>query len=229
MWKIRIFYVLLSLIVIGIVKESVWTKPRFKLDEKARGKFAELPGQIKAEFVGSDKYWHYSIVNGELLLRTVKDFPPAHLEKRPYIDFAKDVPNGLPKIEGLEYYGPYRLSPDKSLMFLSLSSEGGYVPKDFAVIQMEEKELLFQRKNNHKIEDVAWSPDSNMFAVLSQSFRIHLGISGIFAFMVAHPVLVCKYYLSIYDRRGNLLITAEVASGLIGGGGQVSWGKPEGM
>jgi hypothetical protein len=193
------------------------------LNEKATGKFAELPGQIKAEFVGSGKYWHYSIVNGKLLLQNIKDFPPAHLEKRPYIDFAKDVPNGLPKIEGLKYHGPYRLSPDRSLMFLALSSEGGYLSKDFVLIQMEEKGLLFQRKNNDKIEDVAWSPDSNMFAVVSQSFRIYLGVEGIFGFILAHPVMVCKYYLSIYDRRGNLLINTEVASGLIGGGGQVSW------
>ena len=41
--------------------------------------------------------------------------------------------------------------------------------------------------------------------------------------MFGHPVMVCKYYLSIYDRRGNLLINTEVASGLLGGGGQVSW------
>jgi hypothetical protein len=102
----------------------------------------------------------------------VKDFPPAHLEEQPYIYFSKDVPDGVPKIVGLKYYGPYRLSPDKSLMFLSLSSEGGYVPKDFAVIQMEEKELLFQRKNNHKIEDVARTPDSNMFHNIARSFHI---------------------------------------------------------
>ena len=225
MRKITIFYVILILIAIGIVKESIWTKPRFKLGEKARTKFAELPGQIKVEFVGSDKYWHYSIENGELLLRAVKDYPPAHLEMRPYIYFDKDIPNGLPKIKDLKYYGPYRLSPDNSILFLSLASEWGYLPKDFVLIQMEKKEFLYQRKNNHTIADVAWSPDSNMFVVLNMSFRVHLGISGILAFMLAHPVMVCKFYLTVYDRLGNLLVNTEVASGLIGGGGQVSWEK----
>jgi len=35
-WRIKIFYVVLGLIVIGIAKESIWTKPRFKLHAEAK-------------------------------------------------------------------------------------------------------------------------------------------------------------------------------------------------
>jgi len=223
MWKMRILYVFVGLIVIWIGKESIWTKPAFRMDQKARGKLAELPGRIKVEFVDSEKYWEYFIAKGELVLGGVKDVPPAHLEIQPYIYFAKDTPNWLPKIEGLKYYGPYRLSPDKSLMFLSLSSKDAYIPKDFVLIQMEGIKLLFERKNCHWIEDMAWSPDSNMFAVLNMSTRLYFGVSGILSFVLRHPVMVCKCYLSIYDKRGNLLINAEVASGLLAGGGRVYW------
>lgn len=223
MWKLKILYIFLCLSIIAC------NNARFKLDEEARGRLSEMPGQIEVKFVGSKKYWHYSIVKGELFLQSKKDFPPAYLEKRPYIYFPKEVPNGLPMIQGFEYHGPYRLSPDNTLMVLSISSatKGASSSKDFVLIQWEKKEILFQRKSNNKylVEDIAWSPDSSMFAVLDESRRRSFSILAIISYMLGHPVDVCKYYLSIYDRKGNLLVNTEVASGLLGGGGQVSWAK----
>ncbi len=232
MRKLKVFYVFLGLMVLGVVGESILTRPRFKLDEKAKVKLAEIPGEIEVKFVGSKKYWDYSIVNGELLLRALGDFPPAHLEARPYIYFAKEVPDGLPKIVDFKYYGPYRESPDKSVMFLSLSSKERYFPRDFVLIQMNNKGLPFGKKEHaHWIEDMAWSPNSSMFAVLGNSSRIYFGATGILSVLFGHPVDICKYYLSVYDRQGNLLLDTPVASGVLGGGGRVYWqdkGKIEG-
>ena len=221
MWKIKIIYLFLTLIMIAC------TNPQYELDEEARGKLSEIPGQIELEFVGSDKYWHYSIVNGKLSLQMTKDYPPAHLEMPPYIYFPDEAPKDLPKIQGFEYHGPYRLSPDKALIVLSISLEtkGASVAKDFVLIRREKKEILFQRKRNNEyfVEDLVWSPDSSMFAVLDGSRRRSLSIPGIASYLFGHPVDVCKYYLSIYDRKGNLLVNTKVASGLIGGGGRVFW------
>ena len=222
MWKVMILHMFLCSIIAGC------TNPQFKLDKNATSKLAEMPGQIELKYVGSGKYWHYSIIGGELLLQDIKDVPPAHLEMRPYIYFPKEAPNGLPMIECFEYHGPYCLSPDNTLMVSSISSEtrGASNAKDFVIIQDETKEILFQRRSNNKyfVEDIAWAPDSSMFAVLDKSLRRSLSIPDIIWYILGHPVDVGTFYISIYDRNGNLLLNTEVASRLLGGGsGRVSW------
>ncbi len=199
--------------------------PKFGIGEGAVEKLSRVSGQIELKFVGSKKYWHYSIMDGKLLLRATKDFPPAHLDMRPYIQFTDQAPKDIPNVEGFEYHGPYRLSPDKSIMFLSVRPEKDrYISaREFVLLEMQRKEILLQKRNDKIIEDMAWSPDSSMFAVLDKSTRRSHGLMSIISSMAGHPVSVCRYYLSIYDRDGNLLISTEVASGLIGGGGQVSW------
>ena len=222
-WRIKIFYVVLGLIVIGIAKESIWTKPRFKLDDGARAKLAEMPGQIELRFV-SERIWDYKIINGELLLQTMEEYRPGWDKGRQYIQFADQVPKGLPMLQGFRYYGPYRLSPDKSLMFLSLSSEKEeYYPKHFVIIRMENKEVLYQGRTDNDIEDVAWSPDSSMVLVLEESSRRSLSITGILRILMAHPSQVSTYSLSVYDRKGTLLVSTKVASGFVDGAGRVSW------
>ncbi len=226
MWKLRVLYVFLGLIVIGVLKESILIQPRFKLDD-VTAKLTELRGQIDLEFVGSDKYWKYCICDGKLVLRAVKDFPPAHLQTRPYIYFAKDVPSGLPTIGALKYYGPYCLNSDKSLMLLSLSTRDGYSPDNFALIRMSDKKLLFERKSSYRIEDIAWSSDSKMFAILGESSRMYFSATGVVSLLFGHPAMVYEYYLSVYDSTGRLVLATGIASGLVGGGGQVSWKEEE--
>ncbi len=222
MWRIKILYIFLCLII------TACATPQFKLDEEARTKLSGMPGRIEVRVSGSYKYWHYNIVNGELLLQSIEDYRPGQLEQQPYIQFPDEAPKAMPKIRDFAYHGPYRLSPDKSLMFLSISPiSGGYVERDFVLIQMENREVLFQRKSKetYSVEDVAWSQDSSMFAVLDKSSRWSLGIPGILFYVLAHPTDVGKFYLSIYDRKGNLLVKTKVASGVLSGSGRVSWEK----
>jgi hypothetical protein len=132
-----------------------------------------------------------------------------------------------------EYHGPYRQSPDKTFMVSAISAptRGASSPTEFVLVNLEEKKILLERKSHQRqfVEDVAWSPDARMFIVLDESSSLYLGISGIFRILIGHPAVVCKFYLSIYDRTGNLLVHSKVASGLIDGGGQVSWnGEAEG-
>jgi hypothetical protein len=144
----------------------------------------------------------------------------------PYIKFRNEAPKDIPNVQGFEYHGPYRISPDRSITFLSISpGQDPYNSTGFVLIEMKKKEVLFQEKSSGKnlIEDMAWSPDSSMFAVLKESRTRSYSIAGIIFYILGHPVDVCKYYLSIYDRNGNLLISTEVASGLVDGGGRVSW------
>jgi len=60
--------------------------------------------------------------------------------------------------------------------------------------------------------------------VLDKSLRRSLSIPEIIWYILNHPVDVGTFYISIYDRNGNLLLNTEVASRLLGGGsGRVSW------
>lgn len=216
-WKMKILYIFLCLLT------TACATPQFKLSEETRLKSLEIPDQIELKFV-SDNIWNYTVFNGELLLHNIEDYRPGWRGKRPYINFSYEVPKGLPTIQGFEYHGPYRLSPDNSLMFLSLSSEKErYYPTYFVLIRMEKNEVIFQRNSKYQVEDIAWSPDSSMFAVLEKSSRRSLSPLGIVLYVLAHPIDVCKFYLSIYDRECNLLISTKVASGLVDGRGQVSW------
>lgn len=224
--KMRIFYIILGLVAIGIVSEYVLTKPNFKLDVEATAKLSKTPGQIRLKFA-SERIWNYAIANGELSLKGMEKYQPGLMgEKRTYIRFAKEVPEGLPMIKGFRYYGPHSLSPDESLMFLALSSEKDeYSPKYFVIIDMKNRGVLFQGEAGHNIEDMGWSPDSSMFVVLEVSSRRNLSISGILRILIGHPSDVSTFYLSLYDPKGTLLVRTKVASRLVDGIGQVSWEK----
>jgi hypothetical protein len=224
--KIRLFSGIFCLIIIGILVDTVFTTPVFMLEEEAKKRLLNISFPIELTFV-SGKLWQYRIVKGELLLQKVVVGGPGWKENRPYVYFPDEAPNGLPHVSGCEYHGPYRLSPDKSLMILSISSptKGGSPAKDFVIVNVVHNQILFQRSSliRYFVDDIAWSPNSSMFAVLDISSRLYLGISGILRIFIGHPAVVCKLYLSVYDREGNLLVRSKVATGLIDGGGQVSW------
>ncbi len=197
MRKVAIFFIFLCLILMGIVLVSILTRPQFGLEKRAKTRLSEMPGQIELK-LASHKLWRYRILNGEFLLQSVGDYGLGWKENRPYVYFPREVPIGLPEIKGSLYYGPYRLSPDESLMVLSVSSKTEYFPGEFVLVNMEERKILFHSRDNHAIDDIAWSPDSTMFAVLEVSSRLYLGISGILRIFIGHPGVVSKFYLSIY-------------------------------
>ncbi len=224
LWKIAILYLVLTPCIIGC------STPKFGLNQKTKNKLSQIRGQIEVKFV-SDKVWHYRIVNGEMLLESKKNWVAGSLDKRPFIYLPKEAPRGFPEIQGFEYHGPYSLSPDKTLMVLSISSptQGRSLPEDFVIVQAEKKEVLFQGRNRerYKIEDIAWSPDSSMFVVLEESSRRSLSVSGILHILIGHPSKVSTFYLSIYDRKATLVVRTKVVSGLTDGSGQVLWKAKE--
>ena len=224
MWRLRIFYIFLGLIVIGIVSESVLTKPTFKLEGEAKVRLSNIPGKIELRLV-ADKIWNYSIINGELSLKNMEKYHPGWMdEKRMYVRFAKEVPEGFPMIQGFKYYGAYSVSPDKSRMFLALSSEKEeYYPRHFVIIEMKNRGVLIQGRVGNNVEDMAWSPDSSMFVVLEASSRRSFSVAGILHILIGHPSDVYIFYLSLYYPKGTLLVRTKVASGLVDGSDQVSW------
>ena len=127
-WRVKIFYIILGLIVIGVVRESVWIKPRFELSKDAQVGLSKIPGKINIKFA-SDKIWTWALEKGQLSMQGVKDYEMGWMESRPHLMFEKDVPQGLPTLQGFWYYGLYQVSPDKSLIVYSLSpAEDRYCP-----------------------------------------------------------------------------------------------------
>lgn len=225
----RIIYSVLKIIIATLIV-SCASAPKFALDDIAKSKFTKIPHIVGIEFAGprEGKCWKYDLIKGELLLRDVWSCPPQWIKREPfYIDFPNDVPKGLPTIDGYTYHGPYSISPDNSFIAISLSPNKyglNCVPVDIALIQFEVKNILLQtKKDDSFIISIAWSFDSNFFAVLeSQGKRLYGFKESIYA-LSGHSIDEFTYHLSIYDRKGNLLVRSKVASGLVGGNARVFW------
>ena len=223
----RIFILLILCVYLSMA--ACRSEPEFGINGGDSKKLSKITCAIGLKFIDSEvgKNYHYSILKGKLTLREVSPFPPSILEQIPWIYTKKDVPNGLPVIEGFSYYGAYQLSQDDSIFALSISLNNDFVPKEFVLISSSTNAILFQRKSDHplSVKSLAWSPDSNLLAVLDSSTSRSFGFMSILSAMAGHPVSIYSFYLSVYDRKGQLLVTTKIASGIVGGGCQVFWEK----
>jgi hypothetical protein len=236
------------------------SRPHYGLESTAKAKFASLPGSLELEIVQfginrnhDQKLMTYAIVNGELLLKTTKtcmgpdtsacyfSYSKQYIHSPEYPRYEKTpvaAPKGLPEVEGYRYIGPFSVSPDNSIALLSITTPEFYkwpteYPLDIVLIEMGTKKVVFQTNHNnlrHQVKDVAWSPDSRLFGVLYRSSARYHGPLGIIGNVLGHPVDKYTYYLSIHDRRGNLLVQSRVAYGLLTNWGNIrfsSWGPEE--
>ena len=220
------------IISISVLMISCSSMPQFALDDKAKNKFLSLSGVIGMEFAGPDvgKCWKYEINKGELLLKEVWSCPPQWIKPEPFhIDIPDEAPKGLPNIKNYVYHGPYSYNSDKTLIAISVSpkkSSINYIPTDFVLIRCDKKEILLQTNNHDEyltIGSIAWSPDAAYLAILEMKDKILYGPREIFFTLFSHPISEYTYFLSIYDRNGNLLVRSQVATGLVGGSGRVFW------
>jgi len=250
--------VIIIVIAFAVLMLSACIRPHYQLDSSARSVLSTLPGSLELEIVEYGINWNhdqklmtYAIVNGELLLKTTKTcvYPDVgeccfHYSKQ-YIHFpfwaqfnaSVPVPKGLPKVKGYQYIGPVSVSPDNSFALLTIVPESHsthyYYPMDIVLIEMGTKKVVFQTNRNNKrhlVQDVAWSPDSKLFAVLYDSSKRYHGCLGIIGSQLGHPVDKYTYYLAIYDREGSLLVQSKVAYGLLTGDADIrffSWRPKE--
>jgi hypothetical protein len=153
--------------------------------------------------------------------------PPHTLKETPRIIFEKEVPEGMPKLPGYQYYGHYRISPNNSYIALSIAPENVYYSKGFVIVRQDTKEVIFRKEYNndrlYTVGDVAWSPDSSLLAVLEYSCRRRYGLVDVISAAVGHPNEGCTFYLSIYNSEGQLLARSHLASGLVNPGYCMYW------
>lgn len=225
MWRIILHTVLLFSI-------TACAGPQFSVSDKYTNKLTEIPGIFGLKFFeqGSPECFKFSIVQGRLLL--TKDLPyfQHHFNVGPFIYVRNDIPEGLIRIEKYRYYGRYEYSHNNKYIIVSLSLEENHYPRpiNFVLINFDSKKVLFESNNtnDYTIEDVIWSPDSSMIAVLyKQSNYKKYGIQDSLLYMANHPNYESSFYLSIYNFSGDILLHARVASGVTNGGGQLLWEK----
>ena len=215
--------------IVVVIMVSCASRPQFALDEGAKSRLSEIRASLELKFAQNRKVWRFSIENGEMTLRDIMSIPPAYLKGKQFMRFRDEIPEVLPDIKGYDYYGPYGLSPDGLIMILSISPKN-YWPAatDFILIRQDTKEVLFQRRYNnpsYQIEDISWSPNSELLALLEVSSERRHGIIDKISAMLGHVNEEGTFYLSIYNRKGDLIVTSKVASGLVNPGGQIFWKK----
>jgi hypothetical protein len=210
----------------SLIITACYSPPSFKLDKEAQQQMMKLPGIIDMElssgtFKGAE-VWHYTIIHGEMTLvdrYTIPPVPSIKLKTPPRILFEKDVPEGMPKVPGCHYYGNYRVSPNRSYIALSLAPENAYYSTGFVIVRQDTKEVTFQKEykgdKEYMVDDVVWSPDSSMLAVLESTSRRRYGLIDIISAAVGHVNEESTFYLSVYNSEGRLLVKSHLASGLV--------------
>ena len=211
-------------ILILVFGTSCGSKPQFGIEAEAKSKLASLPGKIGVKFQTRDQEWNYSIIDGELVLQS--ELPDAPKEANS-ITSGTFITNILPEQMDIYYRGPYLISPDKSLIVAAIEYRGANLslPSDFVITDFDGKQIFFKRRSKKIpiLKGIAWSPDSRFFAVIQSSQKPVLGLRNTLSAMAGHPVRSNTYFLLIYDRKGDLYVQSEIASGLIGSSVMLIW------
>lgn len=205
---------------------SMFKEPKFFLEGDKSDQFAAISGTIKLKIIFGDNVLIYAIKKGQLLLENTLPFPPNFYEQRPYNYYfmKKEVIKG-PDIAGFLYNGPYRINNDKSLAIFSLSSIAAKdLPRQIVLLNWNTKEIIFRSNIDIHAEDIVWSPDSQMFAILETlNGGPPVSILATLAGFAGHPPSAYSYFLSIYDNKGHLIVKSKIANRLIISGGRLIW------
>jgi hypothetical protein len=222
----KIFFVIIIILIVIFNEFYTYRQPNFVLQEDSTNIFAKLPGTIKIKIISGDKCLIYSLYKGKMSLEQTLPFPPNFYEKRPYNHhFMEDAVTG-PAIHDHYYHGPYSFNQEKSLVVFSLSYRTNDTsPTQFVLVNWETRQIVF--KNSYEgnyIEDIIWSKDSEMFAVLETKPSGPLfSILAILSSISGHPTRGYKYFLSIYNRQGLIIVKSIISKKVANNSGQLFW------
>ena len=198
--------------------------PSFGIENEAREKFARLPGTLFINFKTAKSNWSFSITHGKFLKTDAFPGLSTRAQAPALNDF--DISNLLSETD-MYYRGPCLVSADKSLAVAGIEYKGANLSlsSDFIIADVKDNKILFKRKSSSLriIEDIAWSPDSEYFAVLQKNEKAVFSLEGIVSSMAGHPVRSNTYYLQIYNRQGQIYAQSEVASRLVGSSVKLFW------
>lgn len=117
---------------------------------------------------------------------------------------------------------------DKTGQYVAYASSGSETRSTkfiLMVIDVTSSTLKFIKATDtdRTIEDIAWIPSSEYIAILSSTSRWGLWPWELLLAFSGHPVPHDTFYLSIYDIKGNELLTKEIISNVAYGWGTLVW------
>ena len=132
----------------------------------------------------------------------------------------------LPKSNDYAYQGPQLISPDGEIVIAACVNRNSKPHPADKLLRIEiSSKNIFKLKGldtGDTIEGIAWSPRSDMFAILMSKTRIPFQWNFIRA-MAGHPTNSSNYYLIIYNRNGKYLFKDRIISSLVDATVQIVW------
>jgi hypothetical protein len=186
--------------------------------------FDNLPGAIGIGFQSKKLQNYYLISEGKI--RTIDFFsnvpPEAKINTR-----LNSINLILPPSSDFTYCIPYPQSPNKSLVVASILYKklNQYNPTEFAVIDLINNKINFVSNSflSRSIDSIAWSDDSQYFAILMHESKSTFGLMSLLSSMSGHPVRKNNYFLSVYRKTGECLFNIKIAENYIGTSGEIIW------
>jgi hypothetical protein len=130
------------------------------------------------------------------------------------------LPFDVPK----EFRGYFHWSPNgKSIAFFQTSG-----PARLLVMSVPRGEVVFRKnyeRHVNRINSVAWADDSKSIALLTSSVQTGLAPHELFFACAGHPVGHSTYYIDVIKIDTGESKEYSVVENIIGGWGQVFWGK----
>jgi hypothetical protein len=219
-------------IVLIIITAIMWNEysyikeTDFSSDSNSAEFLKKIPGTLKLKVIDGKKSKTYVVKDGAFHLKQRLPFPPSYLEQRPYNYWFMEE-KGLrgANVEGYNYHGPYSLNNEKSFAIFSLSPKKAKdSPRSLILVNWHTKDIITKSDLDGSIEDIFWSPDSKMFAILESVNAGHpVSILATISALSGHPQCLYLFYISFYDEKGNLLNKSKISNKVLINKVQLFW------
>lgn len=183
-----------------------------------------IHGAVGIRIITYEKQIAYLITNGKLSIIDQLPDPPIPSHQNP--ELHGDNYNFLPDSIDYEFQGPQLISPDKD--FTVVSCVRKKMPPHradiFVVIDNKSNKIINEvtMEKHIVIKGIAWSPESDKFAILTSQTIIPFQWNFLRA-LSGHPTNSSDYYLSFYKYNGALLFGKKIISSLIDATPKIIW------
>lgn len=183
-----------------------------------------IHGVIGLKIFYSEKPDNYVFNNGKLY--KAKTLPAPPIPSHQNSELSGDNYNFLSQNNEYKYVGPELTSPDGEITVASCIEKNTPLhPADtFVIIENKTNKIICKEAmdNHFFIKGIAWSPRSDLFTILTSQSRDTFQWNFLRS-MAGHPVSSRDYYLSFYNKYGQLLFKKKVVSSIIDGSAEIVW------